>query len=1012
VQKTTEDSPVDEVIAISATFTAEPLKEFLAFWLDKAGLEAEVRFAPYNQVFQTLLDARGVLGSNRAGMNVLLVRFEDWEQSTSFEGVERTRLERHAREFAAALETAANRAVVPFAVFFCPPSAPVASDVARMELLADIETGLKTSLDGKPGIHVVTSREFLELYAQEDYYDASADRLGRIPYKRHCFAALGNHIVRMFHTLRRPPRKVILLDCDDTLWDGVCGERGPNGIVLDAPRRELQRFMKTQQERGMLLCVVSKNDPEDVDAVFEAHQDMPLRREDILAWRVNWQPKSANIRAIAKELQLGLDSFVFVDNNPMETAEVRTNCPGVVTITLPSSPKAIPVFLNHVWAFDRPSVTSEDRKRAQMYESNRSRNQFRAKAASYADFLAELNLTVDISELASGDVARASQLTQRTNQFNLTTRRRTEPDIRDTLEHGPSRILKVSVHDRFGDYGLVGLMTYKKRDNALQVEDFLLSCRVLGKGVEHAILARLGKAACAEGVEFVEVAYIATPKNQPARDFLAGFDTVSHRPTENGFVYCFPSGYAAQIAFKPSEEPAPAGDAEIESGKEGEIDAGATVTPFDYEWIALNSMDASRALRTLDAIPGASDLPRSVAPPRTDLERCIVGIWERVLKVSPIGIHDNYFDLGGDSLAAVRIFVELEGICKQQLPLVTLFEAPTVAQLADILQDAGWQPHWESLVPIKASGSRAPFYCVHGVGGNILEFIDLSRYMHPEQPLYGIQAIGLKGGREQPDLTVQEMAAHYIREIQEFQPKGPYYLGGTSFGGLIAYEMARQLTAAGQEIALLALFDTYGPGYPKFLTARTLLQKKIERLRYRFQLHWTNFTATEPRRRPAYVWTKAQRWKRAIIFRMRLRANDVRRRIRMCVDEFFFPRAIRRVKEAGHWAAADYVPGEYAGRVTLFRATEQPAGIHVDRTLGWGSLVKRGVEIYDAPGHHGSLTREPRARVVSQQLEDALVRAQASPVGNPRNKRSEQLGETTHFTGPARWGPVDLQQEL
>jgi thioesterase domain-containing protein/acyl carrier protein len=554
-------------------------------------------------------------------------------------------------------------------------------------------------------------------------------------------------------------------------------------------------------------------------------------------------------------------------------------------------------------------------------------------------------------------------------------------------------------------------MTYKKKDNALQVEDFLLSCRVLGKGVEHAMLAGLGQAGCAEGVEFVEVAYIATPKNQPARDFLAGFDPAYRMPTQNGFVCRFPSAYAAQTAFNPSKEPAPAGEAEIKSALVKESDTNPEAA-IDYEWIALNSMDAHRVLQALDAMPRTPDQGRFAAPPRTDLERCIVGIWERVLKVSPIGIHDNYFDLGGDSLAAVRIFVELEEICKQQLPLVTLFEAPTVAQLADILQDAGWQPHWESLVPIKASGSRAPFYCVHGVGGNILEFMDLSRYMHPEQPLYGIQAIGLKGDRGQPNLTVQEMAAHYIREIQEFQPKGPYYLGGTSFGGLIAYEMARQLTAAGQEIALLALFDTYGPGYPKFLAARTSLQKKIERLRYRFQLHWTNFTATEPRRRPAYVWTKAQRWKRAIVFRMRLRANDVRLRIRRRVDEFFFPRAIRRVKEAGHWAAADYVPGEYAGRVTLFRATEQPTGIHADRTLGWGSLVKGGVEIYDTPGHHGTLTREPRARVVSQQLEDALVRAQAIPVGNPRNERSEQLGETTHFTGSARWGPVDLQQEL
>jgi FkbH-like protein len=979
-----ESVRVKEAIAISATITAEPLKEFVGFWLSKIGLDADLRFAPYNQVFQSLLDSQGVVASNKAGINVLLVRLEDWGQFANSEQTEnqRAHFEKLATEFASALEVAANRTSVPFVVIFCPPSAGFASALGRMELLNEIENGLKAALNGKSSIRVITSCEFLAFYGHQDYYDASGDRLGRVPYKRPFFAALGNYIVRTFHSYKRPPAKVVILDCDDTLWDGVCGERGPSGIVLDEPHLHLQRFMKAQKERGVLLCIVSKNSPEDVEAVFERRAEMPLRRNDFVASRVNWELKSANIHSLAKELQLGLDSFVFVDNNPAETAEVKANCPGVITIALPSSADEIPVFLNHVWAFDKATVTSEDRKRTQMYENNRLRNELQSKATSYADFLANLELVIDVGEVASDDVARAAQLTQRTNQFNLMTRRRTEVEVREMLDRG-THMLKVSVRDRFGDYGLVGIVTHTKKDRGLLVEDFLLSCRVLGKGVEHAMLARLGQIASAQGLEFVEIEYVATAKNQPAHNFLASFDQAYREPTQSGFICQFPSAYANQITFRPASG---APSSESEATESGSVSEGASsrpsgIAPIDYEWVALNSIDCGGVLKTLDETPRTLNSKPSSAVPRTDLERSIVGIWEKVLKISPVGIHDNYFDLGGDSLAAVRIFVQLEAVYNQQFPLVTLFEAPTVAKLAAVIQDDGWKPHWESLVPIKTSGSRPPFYCVHGVGGNILEFMDLSRYMHPEQPLYGVQSIGLKGDRERPNLTVQEMAAHYIQEVQEFQPKGPYYLGGSSFGGLVAYEMARQLTFAGQEVRLVALFDTHGPGYPKFVGARTLVKKKIDRLKYRVQLHWSNYRSTEPNQRLNYIWTKAQRWKKAIAFRMGQRVKNTYQSAHIRIQESFFPKAIRQVKETGHWAAADYVPGEYCGRVTLFRATEQPPGVVPDRMLGWASLVKGGLEIYDTPGHHGTLTRDPRARALAQQLEDTLMKAQSSSNG-------------------------------
>ena len=181
----------------------------------------------------------------------------------------------------------------------------------------------------------------------------AAMSLGCVPYTPVFFTALATMIARRFHALQRAPHKVIVLDCDQTLWGGVCGEDGPQGNLPRRCRRKaLQEFMRAQHAAGRLLAVCSKNSEEDVREVFAQRLDMPLRHEHFATWRVNWSPKSENIKSMAKELNLGLDSFIFVDDNPVECAEVEANCPGVLTLQLPENPAEIPQFLKHCWAFD------------------------------------------------------------------------------------------------------------------------------------------------------------------------------------------------------------------------------------------------------------------------------------------------------------------------------------------------------------------------------------------------------------------------------------------------------------------------------------------------------------------------------------------------------------------------------------------------------------------------------------------------------------------------------------
>jgi len=381
-----------------------------------------------------------------------------------------------------------------------------------------MERRLATELDPVGGVYLLFPDELRRWYPVQDYYDEAGEELGHIPYTPLFFAALGTAIVRKYHCLRRPGFKVIALDCDNTLWSGVCGEDGPKGIVLDEAREALQKFMRNQRDAGVLLCLCSKNNEEDVHAVFEQRIDFPLKREHLSGWRLNWSPKSQNLKSLAQELNLGLESFIFVDDNPVECAEVEANCPQVQILQLPDEPAQIPTILEHCWAFDHLKLTSEDKQRAEMYKQNREREALRANALSLGDFIAGLDLKIEIEPLSSEQLVRVSQLTQRTNQFNFTTRRRTEMELQTLGDN--YNILTVCVRDRFGDYGLTGVLIFQTESDALDVDSFLLSCRVLGRGVEHRMLAELGEIARERRLQWVNVHFNPTPKNKPAADFL------------------------------------------------------------------------------------------------------------------------------------------------------------------------------------------------------------------------------------------------------------------------------------------------------------------------------------------------------------------------------------------------------------------------------------------------------------------------------------------------------------
>ncbi|MEO1189750.1 MAG: FkbM family methyltransferase, partial [Pseudomonadota bacterium] len=340
---------------------------------------------------------------------------------------------RNLEDWVALLKRSRATRQVPDVVMVCPPS-PAARDRFSDAFHRSTEACLESALSNEEGVELVSAAEAAAAYDWGECHDPERDALGRIPYTPRFFAAMASILVRRLYSIEHAPYKVIALDCDNTLWSGVVGEKGAAGIEISRPYLALQAFMLEQKKQGVLLCLVSKNNLEDVQRVFESREDMLLRWEDLAACRINWEPKSDNLRSLAESLGLGLDSFVFLDDSPVECAEVQAHCPQALTLRLPAEAGGIPAFLNHVWAFDHARKTAEDGRRTELYQQQERRDELRREISSFAEFIDSLALDIRVAKPLADDLARIAQLTERTNQFNVAKRRYSEKELRELAE--------------------------------------------------------------------------------------------------------------------------------------------------------------------------------------------------------------------------------------------------------------------------------------------------------------------------------------------------------------------------------------------------------------------------------------------------------------------------------------------------------------------------------------------------------------------------------------------------
>lgn len=679
-------------IAIAATFTVDLLLRPLQFWMRTLQIPAEVELAPYAQIMQQLLSAQSALSRNATGLNVLVLRLDDWIRDRLDEPVESNlqHLERASREFLKAVDAYRGRNGAATLIFLCPTSSSLPS--VYQQPIESIRRELRTRLEARTGIHCCDHAELIRLYPIEDYEDAIAEKVGHIPYTKHYFAAMATLLARRVAALLKPRIKVIAVDCDNTLWQGICGEDGPDGIRLTAPHLELQRMLIHQHEAGVLLCLCSKNNPDDVAAVFRRRPDMLLREEHVIGTRVNWEPKSANLRSLAQELGLSLDSFMFIDDSAIECAEVAANCPSVLTLQLPPTEAQVRHLLAHVWAFDRIGVTDEARRRTEQYRQNRERMKALEQAGDLEQFLASLDLQVTIAPPQPQHLARVAELIQRTNQFNLTTVRYSASDVEAMWRSGEPQLLVVHVKDRFGDYGLVGVVIYRVAGGALEVDTFLLSCRVLGRGVEHRIVNELGRIAQRAGASVVRISYRPTPRNVPARAFVDqqfGRFRVAGDAGESTdrTVFEVPIEHAVGIKGDGGQETAPViGDAALASP----VDAGQNEAVHAWHQAALRLSRIADLVQELDESISRQrrDGSTEYVEPRTSTEAAVAAIWGEVLGLEAVGANDDFFEFGGDSLMAVQAISRIGSVLGLELTLEDFFEAPVVAKVACKLADA------------------------------------------------------------------------------------------------------------------------------------------------------------------------------------------------------------------------------------------------------------------------------------------------------------------------------------
>lgn len=377
--------------------------------------------------------------------------------------------------------------------------------------------------------------------------------MGKIPFSNEVFKVAKDEIKSALNALLGNSKKLIILDLDDTLWGGIVGDAGWENLQLGGHDHigeafsDFQKALKSLTRKGILLAIVSKNEEATAVDAIKNNPEMVLGMEDFVAYRINWEDKARNISEILRELNLGAQSAVFLDDNPVERSRVSDAIPEIFVPPLPSNKLLYKSFLLNLGCFDTASVTDEDLNRTKLYLAEKERENLKSNLGSVDDWLKSLKTTVKIDELNKSNLQRTVQLLNKTNQMNLSTRRMSESELLEWLDSGRRKMWVFTVADKFSESGLTGITSIEVNGKTGQITDFILSCRVMGRNIEELMVHKAVEFAVAERLENLSAKFLPTPKNKPCFDFWLNRSKFNYNEDDNTFSYNPGNGYEKPV---------------------------------------------------------------------------------------------------------------------------------------------------------------------------------------------------------------------------------------------------------------------------------------------------------------------------------------------------------------------------------------------------------------------------------------------------------------------------------
>jgi FkbH-like protein len=534
--KAVEDGTADGTplrVAVLRSYTLEPIEPVLRLRLLLEGYRPSFWFGGYNQYAQEVLDPQSGLYAFGPELVLLMLRLEEvmpdfmddfparstaeWQQQITRKAQEIARLA--GQVAASSAQIIIQNMTLSRASYFGIFDAQHAESQAQ--LVTEFNRALAATVSDMRGVFIWDFDAFVRAKGVDTLHDPKMWYVSKNPYKQSAYPAIAEDLLRYVRGALGRVKKCIVVDLDNTLWGGLAGEEGLEGVKIGHTYpgncyRDFQKELLKLSHRGILLAINSKNNEDDALRILEEHPDMILRRRHFAAVRINWQDKAANLRAIARELNIGLDSLVFIDDNPAECALIRQECPACEVVVLPDKPYLLPAALSAIPGIENLHITAEDRRKSDMYRAEAARREHEDQYSNLDEFLRSLEMEVSIEPATSFSVPRIAQLTQKTNQMNMTTRRYTEAQIHAFAGDPARAVLSVSARDRFGDHGIIGVLILEFGRTECLIDTFLLSCRVIGRGIEEVMTAFVAEMARERGIARVIGEFLQTPKNAPA----------------------------------------------------------------------------------------------------------------------------------------------------------------------------------------------------------------------------------------------------------------------------------------------------------------------------------------------------------------------------------------------------------------------------------------------------------------------------------------------------------------